>query len=330
MADAAQKTLWDDEWQRCFGSSRFDFVVDFSGYSPLWATLLLHSPEARRTIWMHNDMVAELDREVDGKKPLERSLQSIFGLYPEYDSLVAVSPALATINQRRLGAAFLAGRTIASAVNLINSGDILSLAKRRVFQGEVDDDGIPDWVGALEADDDAVWFVTVGRYTREKNQALLLDAFAEVHAGDPRARLLLVGHGPLEEELRAQVIRLGLSGVAFVTGALRNPFSVLEAADCFVLSSDYEGQPMVLLEAAVLGLPIVSTEFGSIRDVLPDGMVHVVEPSTKGLAAGLRAFLAGDVVASPFDADAYNAEARDQFEDVTGLAERLAKTGVAG
>ncbi|KQQ25427.1 glycosyltransferase [Frondihabitans sp. Leaf304] len=324
-ADAGQQTLWDDEWTRCFGSSTFDYVVDFSGYSPFWATLLLHSPDAPRAIWLHNDLAAEVGREVAGKRPLAVSLPALFGLYPSYDSLVAVSPALAAINQRKLPPSALGSRTIDSAVNLVDATRIRRLAPAPVFEGEPlpADGAVPEWVEALGRDDDSVWLVTVGRYTREKNQKRLLAAFAAVRSSSEKGsalRLLLVGHGPLEAELEAEIERLGLRGVAFLTGALRNPFSVLRAADCFVLSSDYEGQPMVLLEAATLGLPMVSTEFGSIADALPEGVIHVVPASVDGLAEGIRAFLRGEVTSQPFDVDAYNAMALGQFGAAVGFA----------
>ncbi|RKR73339.1 glycosyltransferase [Frondihabitans australicus] len=317
-AEPRQRALWDDEWRRCFGSASFDAVVDFSGYSPFWATLLLHSPEARRTIWLHNDMVAEVDRKVGDRRPLATSLPSIAALYPEYDQTVAVSPALASINSTRLPAEVLRGRPIRSALNLIDANRVRRLAAARPFENEPEPEGgrRPDWVRALERHDDAVWFVTVGRYTREKNQDLLVRAFAEVARTDPRVRLLVIGHGPLRDDLEALVDELGLGGIAFITGPLDNPFSVMRSADCFVLSSSYEGQPMVLLEAAVVGLPIISTDFASIRDALPDGMIHIVPSEVAALATGLRLFLEGRVTPSPLDTPTYNALALAQFEAV--------------
>ena len=63
---------------------------------------------------------------------------------------------------------------------------------------------------------------------------------------------MIVGSGPLADELEALVAELGLQGSVFLTGMQRNPHAIMAKADCFVLSSDYEGQPMVLLEALVL------------------------------------------------------------------------------
>jgi glycosyltransferase involved in cell wall biosynthesis len=103
-------------------------------------------------------------------------------------------------------------------------------------------------------------------------------------------------------------------------------------ADCFVLSSDYEGQPMVILEAMVLGLPIVTTDFASVRGALPDGYGRIVPMSVDGVAEGMRAFLAGQIRTAfdgtafdgttfdgtAFDGRAWNESAVQQFYDAIG------------
>lgn len=96
------RRLWDDEWTRCFGSSRFDFALDFNGYGPLWATLMLHAPGAERSIWLHGDMAADARRSVDDSTARTGTPSGIFSLYSAYDHLVSVSAALAKINARTL------------------------------------------------------------------------------------------------------------------------------------------------------------------------------------------------------------------------------------
>src|SRR6185312_3013105 len=120
-------------------------------------------------------------------------------------------------------------------------------------------------------------------------------AFRAVHLDNPNAKLLLVGYGPLRAELEALKDELGLGGVAFLVGPYANPFAIVAAADCFVLSSNYEGQPMVILEAAIMGLPIVSVDFNSIHDALPGDGIHIVAQDDEALAQGMRDFLGGTV-----------------------------------
>lgn len=98
------RTLWHDEWTRIFGSAKFDWVADFSGYSPFWAHLMLHSPRAVRAIWLHNEMAADRERTVGGRQPFRHSLGRVFAMYRAYDQLVSVSPALTALNRDELAA----------------------------------------------------------------------------------------------------------------------------------------------------------------------------------------------------------------------------------
>jgi len=318
--------LWSSEWRRVFGHARFDVVVDFSGYSRPWTQLILHSPPAHRAIWLHNDMAAEVNRTVGGRRRMRHSLPAVFALYPGFDDLVSVSRDLAVVNADHLAHRYgVARERFVSATNVIDEvGALAKLAEpltgaAEFVDAETEMVSVPHWARQLSEQAGLRWFVTVGRLSPEKNHARLLSAFALVHEEHPDARLLVVGDGPLRSTLTAQTESLGLTDIAFLTGALANPFAVLAAADCFVLSSNYEGQPMVLLEAAVAGLPIVSVRFGSVSDALPDGQMHIVDQSVEALAAGMVDYLDGAVPRAALDALAYNRRALREFTEAVGL-----------
>ena len=314
-----QAALWDGEWRRIFGATSFDVVIDFSGYSVFWATLLLHSPQASRAIWLHNDMASEVNRPVRGRRRMRRTLPAVFALYSQYDRLVSVSASLARVNRLSLSQryridprAFAASRNLIDAVRIrgLSNESLPTLAPRaeqETFQQE------PKWFEAFSKRGGETWFVSVGRYSPEKNHARLISAFAFVHAMHPEARLLIIGYGSLRGDMESQIASLKLERVVFLTGQLSNPFPVLAHADCFVLSSKYEGQPMVLLEAALLHLPIVSTRFESVEDALPAPSIHIVDQSANALAQGMSDYLDGRVTASVLDAEAYNTEALQEF-----------------
>ncbi len=317
----AQSRLWADEWVRCFGDARFDAVVDFSGYSPFWSTLFLHSPAAARSIWQHNDMAAEEHRDILGRKPMTRGLRAVFSLYSQFDRLVSVSPTLRDINAAALSERYaIPADSFVSARNLVDEDRILAglnkdlhqMLGRRVDQ-DSDERVAPEWVDELVNHTVPSWFVTVGRFSTEKNQERLLRAFAKVYAKHHEARLVLIGYGPLREVLERTIDELGLQNAAFLAGSQSNPFPIIAAADCFVLSSNYEGQPMVLLEAAVVGLPIVSVRFKSVRDSLAEGEIHIVEQDDDALAEGMIAFLDGRVASANLEVTEYNHEAAAEF-----------------
>lgn len=104
--------------------------------------------------------------------------------------------------------------------------------------------------------EDAFVIGHVGRFAPEKNHALLVDVFARFHRQRPESRLLLVGDGQLRPKIERTVATLGLSDAVLFTGVREDiPDLMLGAMDCFVLPSEYEGVPLVLLEAQAAGLP---------------------------------------------------------------------------
>ena len=329
-----------DEWRRCYGAARFDHVVDFSGYSPAWAGVLAQAPAWSRSIWQHNELAAEVGKEVDGKRPHALTLPQVFALYSRYDHVVSVSRALSEVNEAKLGS-HAPGARFTYAHNIVDADRIRRLAATSTVHprgdapagwgpdlaadvaalaGRYDLDAVAAEVGRqalvrryVGADPGVRTFVTMGRLSPEKNQARLLAAFREVHADDPATRLVLIGTGQLHESLQLLASSLGIAEAVRFTGQLANPFPLLAASGCFVLSSDYEGQPMVLLEALVLGLSVVSTRFDSVADALGPGQGLVVDRSVAGLAEGMRAYLRGEVPPASFDPEAYNRRALAEF-----------------
>ena len=102
--------------------------------------------------------------------------------------------------------------------------------------------------------------VTLGRLSLQKNQSVLIEAFAKIANSYPDNNLLIYGVGVLEKELKALVLRLHLEKRVIFKGLTRNAASVLSSARMFVLSSDYEGMPNALMEALAIGVPSISTD----------------------------------------------------------------------
>ncbi len=111
--------------------------------------------------------------------------------------------------------------------------------------------------------------VAVGRLSRQKGFDLLLDAMALVHKTVPDVQLTIVGQGSLESDLKNQRDQLSLTDAVHFVGFQPNPYPYFKHADVFVLSSRYEGMPVVLLEALALGTFVVATDCpGGVREIL--------------------------------------------------------------
>jgi N-acetylgalactosamine-N,N'-diacetylbacillosaminyl-diphospho-undecaprenol 4-alpha-N-acetylgalactosaminyltransferase len=108
---------------------------------------------------------------------------------------------------------------------------------------------------------DIFYFITVGNLRKEKNQLLLIEAFFALK--NLSCKLLIVGAGVMEEELKQKVKDLRLMNKVIFCGVDKNPFKYVKRSDCFVLSSDVEGFPNVLIEALACGKPVISTDCSS-------------------------------------------------------------------
>lgn len=118
--------------------------------------------------------------------------------------------------------------------------------------------------------------VILGRLTGVKRVDRALQVIKEVRKNDPDVVLLVAGGGDLEQELRIQAADLA-DAVRFM-GWVADVGQVLSAADVILLTSDNEGMPVGLIEAAHAGVPAVATDVGGVGEVVLDGDTGFVVP----------------------------------------------------
>ena len=121
-------------------------------------------------------------------------------------------------------------------------------------------------------------WLAVGRFEIAKDYPNMLRAFAEVGERHPEAVLLLVGRGALQAETEALARELNLGQRVRFLGVRDDVPALVSAADGYVMSSAWEGMPMVLLEAAAGGLPIATTRVGGNHEAVLDGETGFLAP----------------------------------------------------
>jgi glycosyltransferase involved in cell wall biosynthesis len=132
---------------------------------------------------------------------------------------------------------------------------------------------------------DAFVLGTIGRLHPTKGQTSLIKAAAQLHVKYPNLHLLLIGDGPLRQDLELELKRNPIPHT--LTGYLPQAYAALPAMDLFVLPSVSEGMGLVLLEAMQAGVPIVASAVGGIPEVVRDGKDGLLVPP--GNAAGFCA-----------------------------------------
>lgn len=113
--------------------------------------------------------------------------------------------------------------------------------------------------------------VSAARLMKQKNQLMLLDAFAQIQKDFPAYTLTIYGEGPFRPELEKRIRELRLEGSVFLPGKVQNVFECMADAELFVLPSNFEGMPNALIEAMCLGLPVISTKVSGATDLIQHG-----------------------------------------------------------
>ncbi len=122
--------------------------------------------------------------------------------------------------------------------------------------------------------------VSVGRLHPQKNQKLLIGAFAKIAMDIPDYTLEIYGDGDLHDELQEQIGSLGLRDRIKLMPSCQNILEQIRQASLFILTSDYEGMPNALMEAMALGLPCISTDCkpGGARELIDNNNSGIIVP----------------------------------------------------
>lgn len=123
----------------------------------------------------------------------------------------------------------------------------------------------------------AVVFTCVGRLEPQKNPFLLLEAFAQIQ--DPRAHLVLLGSGSLTGSIDEFIRSRGLSDRVHRLGKRNDIPDALAASDVFVLASNWEGNPLAVMEAMAAGLPVIATGVGGVPELVESGVEGLIVPA---------------------------------------------------
>lgn len=139
--------------------------------------------------------------------------------------------------------------------------------KSRVIYNPVD---LKEYAGIALKMEKEKKIVTAGRLMPQKNQKMLIEAFANVLKTHPDYELVIYGEGPSRGELENCIRELGIEGSVSMPGNVTDLYERIKSAEIFVLSSDYEGMPNALIEAMCLGLPCISTKVSGATDLITD------------------------------------------------------------
>ena len=288
---------YNREFLRVFGHIKFTNIINFEGYNSYWVRLFSEVYGSRNSIYLHNEMQGEAETRFP-------SLYGHFQIYQKYDNLISVSTDVDIINKINLVESYeLSLDKFQHSDNLLNPKEVITKAEENL-----------EFPSEEKLFIEGKVFINMARLSPEKDQKKLIYAFAKIVKKHKNSKLLILGQGPLKNNLETLVKKLSMKKNIFILGQRFNPMPYLKRMDCFVLSSNYEGQGLVLLEAMILGKPVISTDIVGPRSVLDGQPGLLVENSEEALYQGMLDFIENRYVEDKvFDYEEYNEKALNMF-----------------
>ena len=161
-----------------------------------------------------------------------------------------------------------------------------------VLHNLIDETGILQKARETVEPNDRFTFVNVGRMRPQKRQDRLVEIAHHLKNDGYDFKIQIIGSGSEEAAIKELIQRLDVSDVVELLGLKTNPYPYVRQADCFVLTSDFEGFGIAVKEAALLGTPVISTSVTGVREVLQDGKYGILcDNHTDAIYEAMRSVL---------------------------------------
>lgn len=172
--------------------------------------------------------------------------------------------------------------------------------------------------------------VSVGRLDPQKNQRMMISAFARLTDKYPTWRLVIYGEGPIREELETFIEEKNLSERVLLPGRTEDVFHKMREAKVFCLSSDYEGMSNALIEAICLGMPIVTTLVSGVKELIKNEQNGIVTDigNEDEFAMALDRVMSDDRIRLRFAAENSKQGHRFERENIVNQWEELIVTTI--
>ena len=270
--------------------NKFDFSACFATYS-YPCSFVARTASENSALWVHNNYMNFYNDDIKQYKFFFNKLN-----IDEYKKIIFVSD----LDRKTFIAHFPnCSKKALTCNNLIDYETILEKSKEKVTD--------------LKKSDKAT-FINIGRHDeKQKRLTRIIDATRRLNKEGYKFRVVLVGKGSATKQY--QDFAKDLKNIVFL-GAKKNPYPYLKLSDCFLLSSKFEGYPVVLVESQILGKPIVTTDISDAKKDIDGQYGIVVENSSDGVYQGMKQFLDEGFKPQEFSPEKFNQEILEKLERI--------------
>lgn len=300
--------------------NKFDFSADFATYS-MPASFVARTASKNNAIWIHNNYMNFYDNDIQQYRKFFKSLK-----IQEFKKIVFVS----NLDKKVFIAQFPELTKLTTVCNnLIDYEKIYKLANEKIPDEDLEKIFGEDYPNIKlnksskkEAEKQSKKetkvpiFINVGRHDEKQKQiSRILDATEKLNKNGFKFKVLLVGKGTNTKDYE-QVIKEKKLDNIIMLGAKKNPYPYFKISDCFLLSSQFEGYPVVFVESEILGLPIIATDVSDSKKDIDGKFGQVVENSAKGVYRGMKNFLEKGIKTDKFDPEKFNEEIIEKVKKI--------------
>lgn len=243
----------------------YDVAIGFfEGRSATWVADI--KKNIKRIAWIHND-VCKFDIGIPEKEILDS--------YNKMDMVVTVSEKAKENFCKKYN---ISNEKVEVLYNLIDEKSILDKSKVQVEKN------------------DGFTFVNVGKMRPQKRQDRLIHIAKKLKDDGYDFKIQIIGNGPEEDKIKSLIDELDVSDKIELLGLKTNPYPYIKNADCFVLSSEFEGFGIAVKEALILGQLVISTKVTGVEEMLEAPKYGLITGnSTEALYQEMKKVLSGEI-----------------------------------
>ena len=285
--------------------NKFDFAADFATYS-MPASFVARVASKNNAIWIHNNYLNFYDNDITQYRKFFKTLK----IY-DFKKIVFVSD----LDKKIFIAQFpeLVKNTIVCN-NLIDYEKIQKLSDKKIDNKDLKLILGEDYQN--KNSNKIPIFINVGRHDeKQKKISRIIAATEKLNKQGYKFKVLLIGKGTNTKDYEKVIQENKLDNI-IILGAKKNPYPYFKLSNCFLLSSQFEGYPVVFIESQILGLPIITTDVSDSKKDVDKKCGIVVENSEKGVYKGMKEFLDKGIKTEKFNPEKYNQEIAEKVRKI--------------
>ena len=268
--------------------NKFDFSASFATYS-LASSFMARTASQNSALWCHADYLTLYQGNKEEVKSFFKNVTCeefkhiVFVSKEGTNSFIEIFPELKD--------------KVITCNNLINGEDIIEKSKKSIIEENIQE---------LKKEEIPI-FLNVGRHDeKQKKLTRIIEVSKKLKEENLKFKVLFIGDGQDTKLYQEKVKEYDLQDTILFLGRKENPYPYFIMSDCIILSSEYEGYPVVYLESFVLHKPIITTKVSDYEQV-EDGRGMVVEKDTQSIYMAMKEFIQnGYELKNSFDYETYN------------------------